>query len=309
MINYLLIGGAGFIGSSIAHQLVKKTDCKVSIYEPNKADISRLSDILDKVDLIRGNLSNINSLQDLITNNGINTIIHLVSTLIPGSTYDDYKAEFENVIFPTVELMKCCADKNIKFIYFSSGGTIYGNNPYGMLRENDAPSPISYYGLSKQILEDSVLFEHRRSGLQYLIIRPSNPYGYGQRLYGKQGLIAVLLGKIIKGEKIQIWGDGKNVRDYIFIDDFVDMFGQLLNNSIINQIVNIGSGHGYSTNDIINKLVTICDKEIEIEYVESRAVDVDSMVLDISTLKKYTKIRHTHLEEGIRDFYNKVIDK
>lgn len=105
---------------------------------------------------------------------------------------------------------------NIKTYY---GSTIYGVNKKEGFSESDNTEPISYYGQSKLILEESIMLEGRRQGLNYLILRPSNPYGMGQNTYGKQGLIAACIGHILNGEKITIWGDGSVIRDYIHIND------------------------------------------------------------------------------------------
>lgn len=301
--NILLIGGAGFIGSALCHRLIEDDEYRLFVFEPEQANIGRLVDIEDKVTVVRGSLADVDGLKNILKDNSIDTVAHLVSTLIPGSSYEDYKLEFENVIFPSARLMQYCAEEKIKFVFFSSGGTIYGDSMWGRFREQDSPSPISYYGLSKQMLEDSVLFEHRRGKLDYLIIRPSNPYGKGQNLYGKQGLIAVLIGKVLNDEPIEIWGDGSSVRDYIYIDDLADSVYQLLKNNVSNRIVNIGSGHGYSVNTIIQRLQNVIKKEIKVIYKESRSVDVNAMVLDIAILRKLTNVKHTHLEDGLRAFY------
>ena len=204
--------------------------------------------------------------------------------------------------------MEICVKNNIRFVYFSSGGTIYGNSVNGSHCEMGKKEPISYYGLSKNIVEEMIKFEHKRSKLEYLILRPSNPYGYGQNIYGKQGIIAVSIGKILKKEPLTVWGDGNSIRDYIYIDDLADAVYQLTNNNIANEIINIGSGTGYSVNQIIRILDEISDADIEINYVPSRGVDVDSLILDISKLKKLINFNPIDIETGIALFANQVFN-
>lgn len=307
MTNILFIGGAGFIGSNIIHAFVKNTEYKIFVFEPVFANTNRLIDIEDNITIIRGSIADSDLLKCVIGDHKITTIVHLVSTLVPGSTYEDFKREFENVVFPTSRLMELCADKGIKFIYFSSGGTVYGNSKTGeKFKETDGLAPISYYGLTKQIIENNILFENKRGNLNYLIIRPSNPFGKGQALYGNQGFIAVALGKILSGEPIEVWGDGSSVRDYIYIDDLSDAFYKLFSARVNNEIINIGSGYGYSVNDIIERLHNCIDVPFDVVYKESRSVDVNSMVLNITKLKSFIDVKHTHLEEGINTFYKYV---
>lgn len=305
--NILFIGGAGFIGSNLIHTFIKDDKYRIFVFEPTFANTGRLADIDDHVTVIRGAIADFDLLKCVIEDHRINMIVHLVSTLIPGSTYEDFKREFENVVFPTSRLMELCAEKQVKFVYFSSGGTVYGNSIQGeKFNENNHLSPISYYGLTKQIIESNILFENRRGNLDYLIVRPSNPFGKGQSLHGNQGFIAVALGKILAGDPIEVWGDGTSVRDYIYIDDLADAFFKLIDSGVNNEILNIGSGFGYSVNDIIERLHHCVDIPFEVTYKANRSVDVNSMVLDITKLHSLIEVQHTHLEEGIRYFYDYV---
>ena len=144
---------------------------------------------------------------------------------------------------------------------------------------------------------------HRTKGLNYLIVRPSNPYGHGQNLYGKQGLVAVAIGKILKGEPVDVWGDGSAVRDYIYIDDLAKVFAQLIEKDVKNTTLNVGSGRGYSVNDVLAFLKIVTQKDFKINYQNPRPVDVSNMVLDLKNLKQYVDIEFTPFMEGIKKFY------
>lgn len=306
MSNILFLGGAGFIGSNLIRTLIgRKDDIKVYVLEPTFANISRLDGM--EVQVFRGTLQDIDFVQSIIEANHIDTIVHLVATIIPGSTFEDYKREYQQVIFPTIELMQYCAQKDIKFVYFSSGGTVYGNRTdMTPFKETDPMAPISYYGWSKQMMENSILYVHRTAGLKYLIVRPSNPYGHGQNIHAKQGLIAVALGKILAGEPIVVWGDGSNVRDYIYIDDLCEVLCQLLEKNVSNTTLNIGSGVGASINDIIQVLRDVVSEEVQVEYQPARKVDVSHMILDTTHLKQYVNVEFTSLVEGVTRFYRDV---
>lgn len=306
MSNILFLGGAGFIGSNLIRTLIgRQDDIKVYVLEPSFANISRLDGM--EVQVFRGTLQDIDFVQSIIEANHIDTVVHLVATIIPGSTFEDYKREYQQVIFPTIELMQYCAQKDIKFVYFSSGGTVYGNRTdMTPFKETDPMAPISYYGWSKQMMENSILYVHRTAGLKYLIVRPSNPYGHGQNIHAKQGLIAVALGKILAGEPIVVWGDGSNVRDYIYIDDLCEVLCQLLEKDVCNTTLNIGSGVGASINDIIQVLRDVVSEEVQVEYQPARKVDVSHMILDTTHLKQYVNVEFTSLVEGVTRFYRDV---
>lgn len=302
--SILFIGGAGFIGSNIIRWLDKEK-FRVVVIEPQGAYLGRL-DGMD-VDLLEGSLCNIELVKEVIEQQDIQIVVHLVSTLIPGSTYEDYKKEYKDVIFPSIELMELCAQKGIRFVYFSSGGTVYGNrNDVLPFTETDAMNPISYYGWSKQMMENSIQFMHRTVGLDYLVVRPSNPYGHGQNLYGKQGLVAVAMGKLLRNEEIEVWGDGSAVRDYIYVDDLARIFVKLIEEDVHNTTLNIGSGRGYSVNDVLAFLKIVTGRELKIVYQNPRPVDVSSMVLDTSRLKGLISYEVTPFMDGIKKYYEEV---
>lgn len=299
--NILFIGGAGFIGSNII-KTISKENYSIYVLEPESANTDRLKS--SSVNMLKGSLSDFNYVRGIIEKNEVEIVVHLVSSLIPGSSYEDYKEEYKRMIFPSIELMELCAEKGVKFVYFSSGGTVYGNrNDVFPFIEQDPMAPISYYGWSKQMMENSILFMHRTKGLNYLTVRPSNPYGHGQNLYGKQGLVAVAIGKILKGEPVDVWGDGSAVRDYIYIDDLAKVFVQLIEKDVKNTTLNIGSGRGYSVNDVLAFLKIVTQKDFKINYQNPRPVDVSNMVLDLKNLKQYVDFEFTPFMEGIKKFY------
>lgn len=307
MENILFIGGAGFIGSNIIYDLVQNDGINIYVLEPDFASLHRLIDI--PVTVYRGELCNLDEMKTIILENRIDTVVHLVSTLIPGSSFDDYQREFTNVLYPSVRLMEFCSEQNVKFVYFSSGGTIYGDRKGEVIpfKEEEPMAPISFYGWSKQMMENSILFMHRTQKLRYIIIRPSNPYGKGQNLHGKQGLIAVALGRMLSGEPIQVWGDGSAVRDYIYIDDLGKAVADVLSDeSIENETINIGSGIGYSVNDIIKTLQSAADEDVIVENVAARPVDVSSVVLDINKLNHLISFSPLDIKEGITRFYHDI---
>lgn len=300
MEHILFIGGAGYIGANLV-AAIKSETYDLHVYDPNSSSLSIEN---GNVTVHEGLLADINRIKDIIESFHITIVVHLASTLIPGSSYEGYKKEYMNVILPSIELMGICARRHAKFVFFSSGGTIYGNRSEAhSFDEDDDVAPISYYGWSKQMMENSILFMHRTQHLDYLILRPSNTYGHGQNLYGKQGLVAVAIGKILQDEPVEIWGDGSAVRDYIYIDDLTKVFWQLMLSKAENTIINVGSGEGYSVNEVLGILKKVSGREFHVIYKNPRPVDVSYMVLNTQRLKQYVAFNFTSFEEGIRQFY------
>jgi len=304
MVNVLLIGGTGFIGSNIVNYLTKEK-YKIFILELPSA----VKNSHDNVTIYYGKLEELDLVKKIVLDESINIVIHLVSTLIPSSDMNAYLNELETIIKPTIALLPFFAKSNVKFVFFSSGGTIYGVNKRGIFHESSKKKPISYYGQSKLILEESILLESRKSGLKYLIFRPSNPYGIGQNIFAKQGIIAASIGHLLNDHKITIWGDGSVIRDYINIQDLAKGVVRIIENKLNNQIFNVGSGQGYSINEIIDILKKCSTKDFEIEYIEKRSVDVPVMILNVKKYNDVVDDIKISIEEGIKEFYNNELLK
>lgn len=299
--NILLLGGNGFLGRNLANALRKQEHFNVSIYDMSVAD-----ETLDNVSYHAGSLNETRKICEIMDEEKTNVLVHLVSTIIPGSSIEQYIKNCQIVQLGTIPLMDYCAKKGVELVFLSSGGTVYGVKG-GVISENEPVAPISYYGLSKIQIEDLINFYHRRYGLNYLILRPSNPYGHGQNLYGKQGLIAVILGRILKGEPVTVFGDGEVVRDYIYIDDFTYYVSELIRIGILNETINIGSGEGYSINQVVELFDEVVNETLKIEHIAARKDDVPRLILDTTRLHNFVKHENVTLKEGIKLFYNSVL--
>jgi len=302
MSNILVLGGAGFLGANIVHHLVG-VGHKVTVIDRSDAALSRLTSLTDRITLYKTPLTNLDEIRRIIEVEGIDTVMHLVSTLLPSSSFADYIDEYHKIILPTLKLIYLLSELHLKLIFLSSGGTVYGIGTNGIFRESDQCLPISYYGQSKKIIEEYVLFANRKYGLNYLILRPSNPYGRFQSLRSNQGFISVVFGKIISNEPIEIWGDGSVVRDYIYIEDFVNVLAKLIENKVSNMTLNVGSGTGHTLIEVINAIEAVTGKSANICYKAARNVDVPKMILDIGALTDVIDYKSTSFEDGLQKYY------
>lgn len=296
--NILVIGGYGFLGLSCAKDLSENHKIFIIDQIKKDCDIDFISEIID--------ISDSKKIISYIEKNKIDIILHFVSTLLPTSTQEQYFNDYKRVYMPTVTLLDYCATAKVKFVYFSSGGAVYGNQKE-IFNEYTKREPISYYGLSKLNFENAINFFHNTKGLEYLIIRPSNPYGPGQNLFGKQGIISVIMGKILNNQSIEIWGDGSAIKDYIYIDDFTFYVKQLIEDDTVwCNVFNVGSGIGSTVNDVIKAFEANNIRLPKINYINSKSSDVKRMLLDCTEIQdRYSHINKT-LKEGIQIFWDKI---
>lgn len=300
--NVLIIGSTGFIGKNIVDFFLNIDYNLVLLVRDSSSIILDSDDDNKSIKIVQADLKDIVFVKKIIENHNINIVIHLASGLIPSSNKDDFNKEMNEIILPTYSLLEYLSEKKIKIIYFSSGGTIYGKVQVNKILETHLLQPISYYGYGKLMIENYIQFLNRTKNLSYLILRPSNVYGKYQRLESKQGFISVSIGKVLSGKPIEIWGDGETIRDYVNVQDVAILTRKLINMNINNEVINIGSGIGTSLNDIVSIVQKNINKEFKVEYKDSRSVDVDKMVLDITKLKSYINYEFKNIEDGISEF-------
>lgn len=301
MKNILLLGGNGFLGRNLARGLENTQEFNVFVY-----DITEPQNAIEGVRYFNGSIEDYPFISRIMSENRIDVLVHMVSTIVPGSSLEQYISNCKLVQISTIPLMDYCAANNVELVFLSSGGTVYGVKG-GIVSENEPTAPISYYGLSKVQIEDLINFYHRRYNLNFLILRPSNPYGMGQNLYGRQGLIAVILGNLLNNKPITVYGDGSVVRDYIYIDDFVYYVVELIRKNILNETINIGSGKGSSINQIIDIIKQLASFEVNVNYIDARNDDVPKLVLDTTRLHNFVKHENVTIEEGVRRFFQEII--
>lgn len=299
----LILGGSGFIGKNLSEKMLEKN------HEIIILDSHIDFDFFKELGVSKKNLYQIDLLEikDYPINffKGVDIIFYLVNFTTPFLNIEETKEAYKKDVSVCIDILELSRKNDIKKVVFSSsGGTIYGNLDSTSDREEDATNPINYYGISKLALEKIILMYNQLYNMNNLILRISNPYGKYQNS-DKVGIISIFLRKILDNEKIEIFGDGTNVRDYIYIGDLMDIFCKIIEkDSYSYNIFNIGSGEGKSILDIINAIKKITNLNFNIEFKENRNFDVKNNILDISRVKKEFNFNpKISLDEGIRLFY------
>ncbi|MGX7872040.1 NAD-dependent epimerase/dehydratase family protein [Mesorhizobium sp. ORM6] len=234
---------------------------------------------------------------------GVETVVQLISTSSPGMRNDHTIADIEENVVPHVKFLHACLQAGVKrYVFLSSGGTIYGPNASVPTSETSIPNPINSHGLTKLIVENYIKMYGHVDGLDYVILRLANPYGPGQIFRKGQGLVPMLLDHWRKGLPIRIFGDGKAMRDYLYIDDVIDAIEAAVSlPGAPRAIINIGSGETRSVLDIVEAIERLTGHIFERDYVGARSTDVDIASLDISLAKKVLAWRPTtSFDVGIR---------
>ena len=236
---------------------------------------------------------------------GMDVIYHAICTLNPGNSNDKCIVGYERDFVQTAKLCYYLKNTECRMIFFSSGGTVYGNQEEQPIREDAVPVPINHYGNLKLCVENTIRTFNFQMKKNMLVARISNPYGPGQDYHKGVGFIDAAIKRAINGETIEIWGEGNNVRDYIYIDDLCRMLYALVDYHGEYEVFNLSSNTGASQNDIVNILKNI-SPAVNVEYKPGRSVDAKKIILDNSRIRTICDFEMVSLEEGIRRYYDYI---
>lgn len=297
-LNILVLGGNGFIGAHLVDTLVEQ-GCSVRVLA--RSNPIQLTNINSKhIQYIRGDFVNESDIAKAMER--CDVCFHLISTVLPKTSNLDPIFDLETNLIGSIRLLNHAVKAGVKkIIFLSSGGTIYGTPLYLPIDENHPTNPICSYGIAKLAIEKYLALYNQLYGLDYTILRLSNPFGERQRINSPQGAVAVFLGKAMSKEPIEIWGNGSVVRDYIHISDVISAMLKSITYTGTEHIFNIGSGQGISLNEVLHEIECVTRFEVKRIYTEGRLFDIPTSILSIErAIKELKWIPKVSFTEGLR---------
>lgn len=295
----VVMGGLGFIGSHLSRALLGE-NYQVRIFDKLYTSRNLIHDIEQYVEIIEGDVERVEDVLQCLED--VDIAINLIHTTVPGSSMEDPAHDaLSNVVSSTRWLSRLNETDLKRLIYISSGGTVYGVPLYNPITEEHPTEPMCSYGITKLAVEKYTAMYAKLNGVEYRICRPANVYGEGQRLNIGQGVIGVFLERALKGKPIEIWGDGTNRRDYLYVKDMINAVMKLVRHEEQERVFNISTGIGYSLNDIVRIIREELNIPIKVSYKPSRGFDVPENILDDTRLREETNWKaKIDIVEGMR---------
>lgn len=300
----LILGAAGFIGTNLTLRLLKEGK-RLALFDRPGAAWTRAAEQAvqrGQAFIVEGDQEKGHGWERAFSALGeVDTVYHLISTTCPTNSNRDVAGEMEENLIATIRLLDACVEAGVKKIVFlSSGGTVYGKLHTGICREEEEAFPITSYGVQKLAIEKMLYLYHEMHGLDYRIVRLSNPYGPYQRPNGVQGVVSTFTYRALTGQPIEVFGDGSVVRDYIYIEDAVTGILKIAEQPGSYRLYNLGSGQGHTVTDVIDAIAKVLGRRPEVIFRPGRPVDVPVNVLDVSRFEQdFGKLSPAALEEGI----------
>lgn len=275
----ILVIGAGFLGRAIALRLAAEGSA-VTLLSPGidasgwPAGIAAVRGRQEDAALIGGLLE------------GHECVIHAAWGTTPGSSAGRPALEAERGLDPFLAFLETLQlFPHARLLFLSSGGTVYGDPARLPVAESAPFRPLSCHGAGKAAAE---LFLRLRPPERTLVLRPSNIYGPGQSLRSGFGVVRHLLHCATEDMPFRLWGDGKQTRDYLYVDDFTEAVSRLAAQRDLAGVFNVGSGCATPLEALIELAGQAAGRRIRVERLPARDGDVRHIVLDIGRLRQAT---------------------
>ncbi len=298
----LVLGGRGFIGAHLVDALLADGQHVRCLFRHVPGQQTATVHQHRNLEIVDGDFTNEADVARALEN--CDVCYHLISTTLPQSSNENPAFDVQSNVLSTIRLLTHGVKSGLKKVVFmSSGGTVYGAPQQSLIGEDHPTNPIASYGITKLTIEKYLHLFYQLHGLDYVVLRLANPFGHGQRISATQGAVAVFTGKILRGEEIEVWGDGSVVRDYIYIDDVIRALLIAADSTSSERVFNIGSGVGHSLNEVIGSIERATGRRALLKYKSSRSFDVPRSVLDIERARRILDWSPRVLfDEGVRKF-------
>jgi UDP-glucose 4-epimerase len=279
----LVLGGGGFIGTHLCRALAA-AGARVTGFGRQPC----YPDALRGIPFLVAEFADREALAQAVA--GRDYVFHLLGGTTPDSSNRDPAADLAENTLATLRLLEACvAGGGPKVVFASSGGTVYGIPGRIPIREDAPTDPISAYGVSKLAVEKYLRVYHHLHALPYVVLRLANPFGPWQRPGRGQGVVATLLQRALRGEPLEIWGDGRVVRDFLYAEDAVAALVAAAPYPGPHRVLNVGSGVGRSVGEVAGDIARLLGRraaQVAAVHGPARPADVPVNVLDIGLIER-----------------------
>jgi UDP-glucose 4-epimerase len=275
----LITGGAGFIGGHIAELLLTHGHQVIAL---DNLATGKQENIPDGAQLVIGDVAD-PVLLDSIFVSSIDAVMHIAGQASISLSFADPAADLNTNTLGTIRILQACLKHKVPRLLFASSMTIYGASPVTPTPETAPPNPISYYAITKYAAERYVHATALRPDLGFNFnitsFRMFNVYGPRQSLTNAyQGVFAIFVGNVLRGEPIRIYSDGEQARDFVHVTDVARAWVAALDNpATYGQVMNLGTGHPTSVNQLADLVLAAFGHTRDTYPVEYRAAQAGDM--------------------------------
>ncbi len=294
--NFIITGGAGFIGSHLAEYLSSKGHSVKIIDNLCSGKLANLAKVQDQIDFFKLDILNYDEIRKIIKD--ADGIFHQAALT---SVHDSFlkPKEYEHVnVKGTENILRVAKEFKIKVV-FASSASVYGNPKKIPIKEDSIRKPLNPYGKTK-VKAENLVFKYIKMGVSVLVLRYFNVYGIRQNP-SYAGVITKFLANIKVKKPLVIHGDGQQVRDFVSIDDIVQANFLAMSSNIDHAILNIGSGIPMSIDELANMIIDVSGFKIKLLHDDAQKGDIRFSLADIRLAKEVLEWKpKTNLESWLK---------
>jgi nucleoside-diphosphate-sugar epimerase len=299
--RYLVTGGAGFIGSHIVDELVRRQQEVVVLDDLSSGKATNLRSVGEQIDFRRGSVTELDAVRKAC--DGVDYVVHLAArTSVPQSIKDPIDTNLVNVD-GTLNVLVAAREARVKRFVFAASSAAYGDSLSLPKIETMAPAPISPYGITKYVGELYAQVFGRTDGLENVSVRYFNVFGPRQDPSSQySGVLSRFMLAVLRQEPPVIFGDGQQSRDFIYVSNVVDITLRACEARDVSGLVfNAGTGTRISLNEVLHLLSKITGQSLQPKYENPRAGDIRDSQADIAMARRVLGYEPRFpFEEGLR---------
>jgi UDP-glucose 4-epimerase len=298
----VVTGGAGFIGSNLVERLIDEGAEVLVVDDLSSGMLSRLGPARERGHIHFHQMDvRARELRDVIVGFTPQVVFHLAAQIDVRASVVDPAFDADVNVIGTINVLSAARDAAVeRVVYASSGGATFGDTDQIPTRETEPRRPDSPYGVSKKVVDDYLDYYRRAHGIDYVSLGFSNVYGPQQDPNGEAGVVAIFAGDLLKGRVSTIYGDGKQTRDFVYVEDVTDACWRAALQGG-GRYLNIGTGKETSVVELYRKMAAIVGSDLEPQHAAPRPGEQMRSCLDPSEAQRDLGWEPwTSLDDGLR---------
>lgn len=293
----LVTGGAGFMGSHVAEDLLKRGH-KVVVLDDLSGGFE--DNIPQGAEFVQGSVTDHQLVNELFSSKRFDYVYHLAAYAAEGLSHFIKRFNYNNNLIGSVNLINAAVNHEVKCFVFTSSIAVYGTNQVPMSEETQ-PMPEDSYGIAKYAVELDLEESHRMFGLNYIVFRPHNVYGERQNTGDKyRNVIGIFINQLMQGQPMTIFGDGEQTRAFSYIADVAPIIARSVESpDAYNNVFNVGADTPYTVNHLAQAVAQAMGKDPHVKHLDARNEVKHAFSTHDKARKFFGVASYTPLEEGI----------
>ena len=300
--NILVTGGAGFIGRWVVKKLLAEGQRVVALDDLSNGRLMNIDEFRDSPDFlfIEGDIKERDKLEQVFAG-GVDLVYHLAASINVQDSIDDPRTTFDNDVTGTFNILEECRRQNIKMVFMSTCMVYERSMDETGITEEHPVKPASPYAASKLAGEALTLSYYYAYGLPTVVVRPFNTYGPFQKSSGEGGVVAIFIQRELAGKELNIYGDGTQTRDLLYVEDCADFVIRAgMDKRANGQVLNAGLGRDISVNELARMIGGNAGNIRHVAHIHPQS-EIQKLLCDYSKARELLDWQPwISLEEGLQ---------